>query len=289
MSRDVLSLVRPKHWLKNVFVLAPLVFAEPADLTSATARVAVAFAVFCLLSSAVYCINDVLDRDADRNHPRKRLRPVASGRIPVAGALAVGGLLLASGLALALVTLPAGVSVVAGLYLANNVAYTTFLKHRVIVDVISIAFGFVLRLLAGAHAVPAEPSSWLLVCGFAISLLLGLGKRRAELGSVGASARTRPSLRVYTSEKLDVLLSTAASLTLLSYMLYTVSAETQELHGTDSLVYTTPLVAYGVFRFIFKAQEARGDGPVEILSADLMFPTIGVMWAVSVLIIIRWL
>jgi len=286
--KDAVLLLRPKHWLKNVFVLFPLVFAHPSDLGPAGVRVALALAVFCLLSSAVYCVNDVLDREADRLHPRKRQRPVAAGRVSVPVALGIAVLLAAAGMTLATALLPSGVAIVAALYLVNNAAYTTVLKHHVIVDVISISIGFVLRLMAGALAVPAEPSSWLIVCGFALSLLLGLGKRRAELGSIGSNAAVRSSLSVYTAEKLDVLLSTAASLTLLSYMLYTVSADTQALHNTSNLVYTTPLVAYGVFRFIFKANEAKGDGPVEILTGDAVFALVGVLWGLSVTALLWW-
>lgn len=289
MFKDLVSLVRPKHWSKNVFVLAPLAFAEPTGpFVPSAIRVGLAFLTFCLLSSAVYCVNDVLDRDADRLHPRKQRRPVASGRVSVATALILALVLAVAGIALTALTLPYGVTIAAALYLVNNAAYTTVLKHHAIADVLSIALGFVLRLLAGALAVPAVPTSWLLVCGFALSLLLGLGKRRAELGSIGADGNVRTSLKVYTAEKLDVMLSTAASLTLLSYMLYTVAPETQALHGTTGLVYTTPLVAYSVFRFIFKAHESRGDGPVEILSSDLVFAGVSVLWAVAVVAILWW-
>jgi 4-hydroxybenzoate polyprenyltransferase len=278
MPAAAFALIRPKHWLKTVFVLAPVIFSRPGNPLEAGSRVAAAFAVFCLLSSAVYCVNDVLDRHADRKHPRKRDRPVAAGHISAPAAFMLAAALAVAAMSLAALTLPSGVAVVAALYLANNAAYTTVLKHHAIVDVLSIAVGFVLRLMAGALAIPAAPSKWLLVCGFALSLLLALGKRRAELGSVGADSSVRNSLQVYTEQKLDVLLSTTASLTLLSYMLYTVAAETEALHATSSLVYTTPVVAYGVFRFIFKAHEARGDGPVEILSADPVFAGTGLVW-----------
>lgn len=288
MLRDMITLLRPKHWLKNVFVLAPIVFAWPADFRQAAWRVALAFLVFCLLSGAVYCVNDVLDREADRQHLRKRNRPVAAGRVSVRAALIMAVGLVVIALTTAAVLLPGAVLLVSVLYLVNNAAYTTVLKHHVIVDVISISLGFVLRLLAGAWAVPAVPSSWLLVCGFALSFLLALGKRRAELVSIGANTTVRASLRVYTAEKLDVLLSSAASLTLLSYMLYTVSEDTQALHGTTNLVYTTPLVAYGIFRFIFKTHEGQADGPVEILSGDLVFPAIGLAWGLSIVAILHW-
>jgi 4-hydroxybenzoate polyprenyltransferase len=286
MLRDAISLCRPRHWVKNVFVLAPLAFAAPADPMSSAGRVALAFAVFCLLSSAVYCLNDVLDREADRRHPRKRLRPVAAGRIGVPMALGLSTVLAASSLVAAIASLPRGVALVAALYLVNNLAYTTLLKHHAIIDVISIAIGFVLRLLAGALAVPALPSSWLVVCGFSVSLLLGLGNRRADLGSVGADATVRSSLKVYTAEKLDVLLSVAASVTLLSYMLYTVSAETQAAHGTTNLVYTTPVVAYGIFRYIFKTHESSGDGPVEILAGDPVFGAVVALWLATVVLLL---
>src|SRR5262249_21287673 len=156
-------------------------------------------------------------------------------------------------------------------YLLNSIAYCLLLKHQVIADVLSIAIGFVLRLLAGCAAIGAEPSSWIIVCGFSLATLLGFGKRKLELGNLQQPGTYLPILTLYSEEKLNLLLGITASLCLLSYMLYTVSPETIRLHGTEQLVYTVPFVAYGVFRFLFKVQDGQYDGPVELLLKDRVF------------------
>jgi 4-hydroxybenzoate polyprenyltransferase len=273
--------MRPKHWLKNVFVLAPLAFAAGPNPITALPAVALAFLSFCLLSSAVYCFNDALDADRDRANPLKKHRPVAAGIISIPAAMAAAAVLAATAITIMAFWLPAAVLLVGLLYLLNNLFYSILLKHHAIVDVMSIASGFVLRLIAGALAIPVLPSSWLIVCGFSLALLLGFGKRRAELMILDAVPQYRSTLEVYTPAKTDVLLAISASLTLLSYMLYTVAPDTQRLHGTANLVYTVPFVAYGIFRFIFKVHEGRADGPVEILASDKVFALNGILWIVS--------
>jgi 4-hydroxybenzoate polyprenyltransferase len=274
------------HWAKNAFVLAPLIFAESADRSAVEPALA-AFLFFCVLSSAVYAINDVVDAASDRLHPRKRLRPVASGRVSPIAALAFAGLLVVIALPAALVTLPVGVALAGTAYLINNALYVAKLRDHVIIDVISIASGFVLRLIAGAAAIAVEPTQWLLVCGFSVALLLGFGKRRTELESTGVGAVYRRSLQLYTAVKLDTLLAICASMSVLSYMLYTASSDTIRLHDTDRLVYTVPFVVYAVFRFIFKVQEGKGDGPVEILLSDRIFLLNAACWIISVAVILR--
>jgi len=285
-GRGLVALIRPKHWLKNVFVLAPLMFAVGQNPLAALPAVALTFASFCLLSSAVYCFNDAIDADRDRANPLKKHRPVAAGIIAVPAALAAAAVLAATAITVMASWLPAAVLFVGLLYLLNNLVYSTLLKHHAIVDVMSIAIGFVLRLIAGALAIPVVPSSWLIVCGFSLALLLGFGKRRAELMILNAVPHYRSTLEVYTPAKTDVLLAISASLTLLSYMLYTVAPDTQRIHSTANLVYTVPFVAYGVFRFIFKVHEGRADGPVEILASDKVFALNGILWIVSSAVIL---
>jgi 4-hydroxybenzoate polyprenyltransferase len=280
-ARGVAALMRPKHWLKNVFVLAPLAFAVGQNPLAALPAVGLAFVSFCFLSSAVYCFNDALDADRDRANPLKKHRPIPAGIISVPAAMGAAAALAATAITIMASWLPAAVALVGVLYLLNNLFYSTLLKHHAIVDVMSIAIGFVLRLIAGALAIPVLPSSWLIVCGFSLALLLGFGKRRAELMVLSSVPRYRSTLEVYTPAKTDVLLAISASLTLLSYMLYTVAPDTQQLHGTANLVYTVPFVAYGVFRFIFKVHEGRADGPVEILASDRVFALNGILWIVS--------
>lgn len=283
---DLVRLIRPHHWSKNVFVFAPLIFSQVWNDPDAFIATLVAVACFCLWSSAVYCLNDSMDASADRKHPRKKDRPVASGRVSTTAAVALSIGLVAAGVTLSTVFLPVGFLVIGGLYLVNNLAYCTFLKHRVIVDVLSIAIGFVLRLEGGCVAIGVAASSWILVCGFSLALVLGFGKRRLEIGILDEPRDFRPVLKGYDAEKLNILLGITASVCLLAYMLYVVAPETQRLHQTEKLVYTVPFVAYGLFRFVFKTHEAQHDGPVEVLLRDYSFAINGVLWgAVTVIIL----
>jgi 4-hydroxybenzoate polyprenyltransferase len=283
---DLARLCRPKQWAKNVFVLVPLVFSGSLVKPELWVPAAAALACFCLLSSAVYCLNDVIDAPADREHPRKRNRPVASGRVPAAAAVGLSLGLVASSAVVGRLLLPLPFLVFAGVYLGNSVAYCMGLKHRVIVDVILIAVGFVLRLLAGCAAIGVDPTSWVLVCGFSLALLLGFGKRRLEVGVLDRPTGFRPVLESYSPEKLNMLLGITSAICLLSYMLYTVAPETVRLHGTDKLVYTVPFVAYGVFRYLLKVQEGKHDGPVEVLMKDPVFAVNAVAWVLSIVAIL---
>jgi 4-hydroxybenzoate polyprenyltransferase len=285
--RDVLKLIRPHQWAKNVFVLAPLLFSGKTFVAPVAAHGAAAFASFCLVSSAVYVLNDVLDRRADQRHPRKRNRPVASGRVSVPVALVVCVLLLAGGAAVAL-WLPWSYWLFTGLDVANSLAYCLYPKNKVIADVMGIAIGFVLRVLAGCAAIEVQPSSWIVVCGFSLALVLGFGKRRAEVTQPGGLAEFRPVLLSYDVAKLDTLLAVATAVTLLSYVLYTIAPDTVERHGTSNLMYSVPVVAYGLFRYLFKSQEGAGDGPTEILFRDPVFPLVGILWVAVVALILYW-
>ena len=256
-------IVRPRDWVKNVFVVAPLLFGG-LYTWHALLWAAWAFGCFCVLSSGIYCLNDVIDASADRQHPRKRRRPVASGAISVPAALALSMVLISAAL-LAGSTLSVRFAVICVLYVINNLIYCTYLKHRVIVDVLLIAIGFVLRILAGCAALDLRPSSWILICGFSLAMLLGFGKRRLEIGKADLGTGYRRSLQWYDEAKLNLLLGTASSICLLSYMLYTVSPQTVQLHQTENLIYTVPLVTYGIFRYMFKVQDGWHDGPVEVL------------------------
>jgi 4-hydroxybenzoate polyprenyltransferase len=285
---DLLRLARPKHWVKNGFVVAPLLFARPEPFDVAVVGAAMAFAAFCLLASAIYCINDVFDAAADREHPTKRHRPVAAGRIAPPLAVGFGAILVVMASYVAYHINATFVLAIAA-YAANNVVYNAILKQRSIADIISIALGFVIRLVAGSVAIDAPPSSWLLVCGFSFALFLGFGKRRSELALAATGTRYRPALKGYSSAKVDSLMSISASLTLMSYLLYTVAPETQRVHGTSNLVYTVPPFFYGVFRYIFKVQEAQGESPEELILSDWVMQATAAIWALSVLFVLRFL
>jgi 4-hydroxybenzoate polyprenyltransferase len=285
-AADLLRLARPRQWAKNVFVLAPLIFSRSFFSLDLVAAALGATACFCLFSSAVYLFNDVLDAEADRRHPRKCRRPIPAGRVSKPAALALAAALTAAGASWAWYALPISLLVLGGLYLLNSLLYCLLLKHHAICDVLAIAVGFVLRLLAGCAAIGVEPSSWALICGFALALTLGFGKRRAEVGSLDRPDDYRPVLRFYDVQKLDTLLAINCALCIFAYVLYTVAPDTVALHGTTRLVYTIPFVVYGLYRFLFRVQEARGDGPVEILTSDPAFAVNGLAWIGSVIAVL---
>lgn len=252
-------LLRPHQWIKNGFVLVGWVFSHQWGDPALAERVAFAFAAFCLMSSAVYALNDVFDRQADREHPRKRLRPVASGAIAPRAAVSAAVMLALAALALASLASLIAVGLLAG-YALMNIAYSIRLKHVAVLDVFIIAAGFMLRILAGTWGVGIAPSQWLLLCGLMVTLFLGFTKRRAEvLALADAGQRTRPSLVDYPPAMLDSMISVSAAGVVVTYSLYTVSPETIALHGTDRLVLTLPFVLYGMFRFLFLLH-SRGGG-----------------------------
>jgi 4-hydroxybenzoate polyprenyltransferase len=288
MIASLIRLARPTHWVKNGFVAAPLLFAKPHAVGEAVVLSGTAVAVFSLMASAIYCFNDVIDAESDRAHPTKRNRPIASGAVPPALGVAWGCLLAASAIALAWVELPHAVLAVLGAYVVNNVLYNVRVKTVAIADVISIATGFVLRLVAGAIAIGVVASSWLLVCSFSLALFLGFGKRRSELALAEPGRVYRPVLKAYTASTLDSAMGISATLTLMCYMLYTIAPETRETHGTANLIYTVPPVFYAILRFIFKVQDARGESPEELLLSDRIMILTGAAWVGLVMLVLNF-
>ncbi len=263
MFANLSRLARPHQWVKNSFVLVGLLFGHAWGDTTTLRGVALVFAAFCLASSAVYVFNDIADREADRAHPHKRRRPIAAGEVDVATAYRFSGMLALAALALALPASPAALSIVAA-YLALNVAYSLGLKHVVILDVFIIATGFMLRILAGTLGVGIAPSQWLLLCGLMLTVFLGFAKRRAELFALEAGNQERGDQRKvladYSPAILDRMIAVSAAGVIVSYALYTVSAETVRIHGTDKLVWTLPFVLYGVFRYLWLLHREGGGG-----------------------------
>jgi 4-hydroxybenzoate polyprenyltransferase len=263
--RSLVRLARPHQWIKNAFVLVGLVFGhgwlEPALIGQSLA----VFAAFCLASSAVYVGNDVMDREADRAHPGKRERPIASGAVGIFAAWLFCNTLATAALVIAGWVSTAAVAIVAG-YLLLNAAYSAGLKHVAILDVVLIAAGFMLRILAGTAGIGIEPSKWLLFVGLMLTLFLGFSKRRAELGALGdagpaadAGVPQRPVLASYSVTMLDRMVATTAVGAALGYGLYTVDPDTVLLHGTKGLILTLPFVVYGLFRYLFLVHR-RGGG-----------------------------
>jgi 4-hydroxybenzoate polyprenyltransferase len=286
--RDWVGVLRPKQWLKNVFVLAPAVFSEHITNPATVRAAGLAFFVFCLLSSAMYVLNDVIDRPADATHPRKKRRAIAAGRVGVRTALVAAAALTGLSFGVSALTLPPKVMAFQAAYVTNTLLYALWLKQKVILDVLLIAVGFVIRLEAGCAAVAVEPSAWLVVCGFSLALVLGFGKRRAEVALPGVSEGYRPTLISYDAAKLNTLLGACTAVCLLAYMLYTVAPETVARHGTNHLVYTVPIVAYGLFRYLFKSIEGSADGPTDILARDPVFAFTGLAWGAAVLAALTW-
>ena len=278
MVRSLIRLARPYQWVKNSFVLVGLVFGHAWTDVATWRSVALVFAAFCLASSAVYVFNDIADREADRAHPHKRLRPVASGSVGLVAAFWLSGLLALAGLALALAASTVAAAIVAA-YLGLNAGYSLGLKHVAILDVFIIAAGFMLRILAGTLGVGIAPSQWLLLCGLMLTVFLGFAKRRAELMALQQAGGThRRVLDDYSPALLDRVTAISAAGVIICYALYTVSAETALTHGTDKMVWTLPFVLYGVFRYLWVLHRAGGGGDPsrELLrDAHLLVATMG--------------
>lgn len=279
----LIRLARPTHWVKNLIVLLPVVFALRVGDPVAWLRAGIATVAFCLISSTVYVMNDLRDAPQDRLHPVKSRRPIASGEVSPAAAMAWMLLLGSAAFAVAIFDGLLTVGFVAGYFLLQ-VFYTLLLKHRPIVDVMVIATGFVLRAVAGAVAIRAEVSPWLVVCAFTICLFMGFCKRRNEAATLTderRGAKHRSTLAAYTPELLTHLITLSAGLAIVSYLLYTVSPRTVSHFGTTYLMYTVPPVIYGIARFAMLSMTARYAGPVELAMRDRPIQVAVALWAIS--------
>ena len=280
----LLELMRPRQWVKNGFVLIGLLFGhawrDPAMVEGAL----VATAAFCLASSAVYAFNDARDAAQDRSHPDKRHRPVARGAASPAEAGMLSAFLSVASLSLALLVGWTAVSIVAA-YVAMSYAYSLGLKRVPVLDVVIIAAGFMLRLLAGTLGIGIEPSNWLIACGFLLTLFLGFGKRRAEIGRLaGDAGRHRAVLEDYSVRFLDNAIMLCAVGMTITYAAYTLAAETAQLHGTGSLIGTLPWVLLGTLRYLYRLKRRGGGGdPAEELLRDPVLAAAAAGWVATVL------
>ena len=288
MSRfaSLLKLLRPHQWIKSGFVFVGLLFGHFWNDPAMLWQVVLTAIAFSLTASAVYVMNDLVDRDRDRVHPEKCRRPLASGAVRPFEAILLGSFCLILGLGLAQ-RVSATVLIIVLAYVALNVAYSQGLKHVVLLDVFIIATGFMLRILAGTQGVGIAPSHWLLLCGFAVTLFLGFAKRRAELNRLeGDSASHRAVLDDYDPALLDKLIGISAAAAIISYSLYTVSAETVAMHGTSRLIYTVPFVVYGIFRYLFLLHRRGGGGdPAAMLSDRHLLAAVSAWLLVLVLLL----
>ena len=263
----VIRLLRPHQWLKNAFVAAPLFFTPEKLSAAAAGRVGLGLIAFCAVSSAVYIFNDALDREADRAHPLKRLRPLAAGTVSLPAALAAMALLLVAGLGLALWLAPAFAAVV-GLYLVVNAAYSLGLKHLSVVDVMAIALGFVLRVYAGGILIEVRPTVWIIACTLLLALFLALAKRRDDLVK-GVGDEHRQSLGGYTLGFVDTSIGVVLSALLVSYLLYTAAPENIHRYHTDQLYWTAPFVIAGILRYLqITLVEERSGSPTLVALTD---------------------
>jgi 4-hydroxybenzoate polyprenyltransferase len=283
----VLSL-RPNQWTKNLIVFAGLIFGQRLLDATAVVSAGLAFVVFCLLSGVVYLVNDVRDREADRLHPVKSRRPIASGAVAPSVALGMAVVLTAVALGLAFLTISVPFGLVATSYVVLLALYSMSLKHLVILDVLTIAVGFVLRAWGGAVAVHVSVSHWLLILTLLLALFLGLSKRRAELVALADGARGhRRSLAEYSPYLLDQMISVVTASTLVAYAFYTIDPETVAKFGTDRLLWTVPFPLYGIFRYLYLVHQREGGGnPSEMLLTDRPLLGCVALWGAAVVLIL---
>jgi 4-hydroxybenzoate polyprenyltransferase len=283
--RALLKTMRPRQWPKNGFLFAALIFDRQLLYPLPFARTAAGFVLFCLLSSVVYIMNDLADLEADRQHPQKRLRPLASGRLSISTARTAAVLLLLFIFPLAYLLDPL-FALIGLIYLMTNLSYSLHLKHIPILDVVLLASMYVLRVGAGVALINvAVFSPWLYVFTTFLALFLGVGKRRAELSTLAEAANhTRPVLQGYTLPLLDQLMTIVTSMTLITYSLYTFSAE--NLPANHTMMLTIPFVIYGIFRYLYLVQVKQiGGAPEDVLFTDRPLQLTLMLWAAAILLI----
>ncbi len=286
----LIRLLRPEQWIKNAFLVAPLIFSKHLFNTDYLLTTLLALIVFCLVSSAVYVVNDIADRKVDREHPTKKNRPIASGSISIVQAVSLEVLLL-----VVIVLLSKNLSekfwLAACSYFLLNLAYSFGLKRVILVDVFVIAAGFMLRVLAGAFAIAVLISPWLVLCTLFVSVFLAISKRRGELLLTNRSSQYagREVLHQYNLNLMDQLMTVAASGMAISYALYTVAERTVTIFGTENLIFTTVFVLFGIFRYLFLVRvNEQDDNPAHLLVTDAAMIVNVIAWFASCVIIIYW-
>jgi len=285
--RAILVSLRPHQWTKNLLVFAALALSKHLFERGPLLRSLFAFVLFCGLSGTVYLINDVVDVERDRLHPRKRLRPIASGALsPRAGAVTAA--VLGIGCLAAALLLGTDFFTFALLYLLLNLLYSFLLKEIVIVDVLALSLGFVLRAVAGAAAISVQFSDWLLICTILLALFLSLSKRRHELTSLSeGAAGHRRILAEYSPYLLDQMIAVVTSSCLTAYAFYTTAEETRQKFQTDRLVWTLPFVLYGIFRYLYLVhQKEQGGSPSDVLLTDGPLLLDVALWALALVAIV---
>lgn len=281
-ARALVETMRPKQWIKNLIVFGPLIFSRHLFEAPKILEAAAAFALFSLSASVVYLVNDLADIERDRAHPKKKHRPLPSGRLQPWQALAAALLLGPGGLIAAAAVSPA-LALVLFVYVAMNLGYSLGLKNVVLIDVMFLASGFVLRVLGGAFAINVPPSEWLVMCTMLLASFLGFAKRRHELVLMENDAAShRKVLSHYSPELLDQLILISTACTLMSYALYTVSPATTARVGSSALMYTVPFVMYGVFRYLYLVHKHdEGGDPTRVFFTDRPLIVDILLWVVA--------
>jgi 4-hydroxybenzoate polyprenyltransferase len=283
----ILVSMRPKQWIKNIFIFPGLIFSHNLFDISLLVRVTVGFGLFCLAASSIYIFNDIKDLERDKEHPDRLKRPLAAGYLKVHKAYAAS-------IVMAIIALPGAMLldltfflILAG-YMVMNVAYTIKIKEMVILDVLCIAFGFVFRVLAGTTLAGVKPSDWLIICTITVSIFLASSKRRHEFTLFAANGNNHRKVLVeYSTHFLDQMISVAAACTLMSYALYTIADETVARFGTRNLIFTLPFVIYGIYRYLYLLhQKKMGGNPTNALLEDLPLFLNGLLWLGVVIFII---
>lgn len=290
MFGDIVILIRPAHWIKNIFVLIPVIFSMQMKKSNAWIDVFPAFIAFCLISSSGYVLNDILDAESDRNHPSKQNRPITSGRITRFQGCILSLVLLVISLAVAYSCSYMVLYVIIG-YAAMQVLYSLVLKHKVILDVIIISMGFVLRAVCGAVAIKVAVSPWLFICMFTLCLFMGFCKRYSEVVIIGDEVRAhghRKTLISYSPDLLTHLITVSAGIAIISFLMYGLSPMTVEHFGTYYFVYTLPLVVYAIFRFAMLSMSGNYSDPTDLILHDVPFQLTAVLWLACTVAIVGW-
>ncbi len=278
---------RPAQWLKNLILFAALIFAGEMMYAHNVLKALAAFSIFCFLSSGLYLFNDLRDKNKDKKHPIKKLRPIASGELSDTAVTVSIFILFGCGLAGAWY-LNEPFFIVASVFVLFNLLYTIFLKYIVIIDVMSIAFSFVLRAYAGAVVIAVPTSKWLLINTFLLALFLGFGKRRHELTLLEDNAENhRKILDRYSPYLLDQLMGVVTASVVVMYMLYTFSPEVSSKLHTENLFLTIPFVVYGIFRYLYLIhKEEKGGSPTKVMISDLPILATVILWILTVIMVL---
>jgi 4-hydroxybenzoate polyprenyltransferase len=282
----LLQIMRPRHWAKNVFVFAALIFGRQITVPLAFGKAIGAFFCFCLAASAVYIFNDIIDRGTDSLHPEKRKRPIAAGTVRISSATMVSTLCAAAAIIGSFLIARSFAAVILA-YISLMILYSLLFKRMMILDCVVISIGFCLRAIAGAVVVGVFISPWLIICTFALCLFLAFSKRRGEIILLGESSESfRRTLAGYTPELLAHMLDVTSGLAVVCFLLYAMDERTLRIFGTNNLVYTTPLVLYCIFRFSLLIQQGTYSDPLQLIYKDLPFQIGLVLWVLSCIAII---